>query len=92
MIGLCVGLAGVIWAEVPVSGFTLAWQQSVEKVRWEEYYRVTPTGLVLEAARIRGPGAGMEPPDDAELRGQLALPAPAATLAATAVGAHPRGG
>jgi hypothetical protein len=92
MIGLCVGLAGVIWAEVPVGGFTLAWQQSVEKVRWEEYYRVTPTGLVLEAARIRGPGAGMKPPDGAELRGQLALPAPAATLAATAVGAHPRGG
>ncbi|MFZ0790836.1 MAG: DUF1850 domain-containing protein [Chromatiaceae bacterium] len=68
MIGLCVGLAGVIWAEVPVGEFTLAWQHSVERVRWEEDYRATPTGLLLEAARIKGSGAGMEPPDDAELR------------------------
>ncbi len=68
MIGLCLGLAGAVWAELPVHEFTLAWRHSIEKVRWEEDYRVTAVGLVLTEARVKGSGAGMEPPDGAVLR------------------------
>ena len=59
--------AGVLAATLPVSGFTLAWTHSIEKIRWEEDYRVVAGRLVLEEARIRGSGAGMEPPPDARL-------------------------
>lgn len=68
MNALCMGLAGVIWAQLPLSAFTLAWQHSVEKLRWEEDYQLTTDGLVLRGARVRGSGAGMEIPDDAVLR------------------------
>lgn len=68
MTGLCLGLAGVVWASLPLQQFTLAWNHSVEKIRWEEDYRVTPAGLVLGEARIRGNGAGMEIPADAVAR------------------------
>jgi len=67
MIGLCLGLAGSIWAQLHVAHFTLAWNHSIEKIRWEEDYSVTAQGLVLEQARVRGNGAGMEIPDDARL-------------------------
>jgi hypothetical protein len=69
MIGLCLGLAGVVWASLPVGEFTLAWLHSIEHVRWEEDYSVTAQGLVLGEARIKGSGAGMEPPQGTELRG-----------------------
>jgi len=68
VIGLCLGLAGVVWAQVPTADFTLAWTHTIEKIRWEEDYRVTPDGLLLGEARVKGSGAGMEIPDDAELR------------------------
>lgn len=68
MIGLCLGLAGTVWAQVPTPAFTLAWNHTIEKIRWEEDYRVTPDGLLLGEARIKGTGAGMEAPEDAELR------------------------
>lgn len=68
MIGLCLGLAGAVWAEVPTPAFTLAWMHTIEKIRWEEDYRVTPEGLLLGEARVKGSGAGMEIPDGAELR------------------------
>lgn len=67
MIGVCLGLAGAVLAQLPISHFTLAWNHTIEKVRWEEDYRVTEQGLVLEEARIRGNGAGMEIPDGAWL-------------------------
>ncbi|MHC8306311.1 DUF1850 domain-containing protein [Pseudomonas sp. PB3P13] len=67
MIGLCLGLAGAVWAQLPVTSFTLAWDHTVEKIRWEEDYRVTGQGLVLGEARVRGNGAGMEIPQDARL-------------------------
>ncbi|HMN21693.1 MAG TPA: DUF1850 domain-containing protein [Ottowia sp.] len=65
------GDAGVRF--VAASRFTLAWTHSIEKTRWEEDYRVRRDaagrpGLQLERARIRGSGAGMEPPADAVLR------------------------
>ena len=68
MIELCLGLAGVVGAQVPTAEFTLAWTHTIEKIRWEEDYRVTPDGLLLGEARVKGSGAGMDIPDDAELR------------------------
>ncbi|MCU8093386.1 DUF1850 domain-containing protein [Shewanella sp. SM20] len=65
MLGLCLGLAGTLWAQVPTDNFTLAWNHSIEKIRWEEDYNVMPQGLVLVEARVKGTGAGMEIPDDA---------------------------
>jgi hypothetical protein len=47
--------------------FTLAWTHSVEKVEWQEDWRVTPQGMLLVAARVKGSGAGMEPPPEARL-------------------------
>lgn len=67
MMDLCLGLDGDVWARLPVAHFTLAWDHSIEKVRWEEDYRVTRDGLVLESARVRGNGAGMAIPDEARL-------------------------
>ncbi|CAN1602284.1 DUF1850 domain-containing protein [Pseudomonas sp. B21-028] len=68
MIGLCLGLAGVAWAQLPLRDFTLAWNHTIEKIRWEEDYRVTGQGLVLGEARVKGNGAGMEIPDGAWLK------------------------
>jgi len=52
---------------------TLAWTHSIEKTRWEEDLRVVDVTegagdapqLRVVAARIRGSGAGMEPPEGA---------------------------
>lgn len=68
MSGICL-VAGVLAATLPLSAFTLAWTHSIEKIRWEEDYRIVGTRLVLEEARILGSGAGMEPPADARLDG-----------------------
>lgn len=68
VIGLCLGLAGAVWAQLPVTDFTLAWNHTIEKIRWEEDYRVTEQGLVLGEARVKGNGAGMEVPDGARLK------------------------
>ncbi|WPP01591.1 DUF1850 domain-containing protein [Pseudomonas sp. HR96] len=65
MIGVCLGLAGVIWAQLPEAEFTLGWQHSVEKLRWEEDYQVQGRQLLLARARVEGSGAGMEIPADA---------------------------
>jgi hypothetical protein len=67
--GLCLGLAfSLIQATVPAQRVTLAWVHSIEKIRWEEDYRVDKDKLTLVRARIRGSGAGMEPPAGAVLR------------------------
>ncbi|NCP41478.1 MAG: DUF1850 domain-containing protein [Rhodoferax sp.] len=76
-LGVCLSLAGAPNSPpvfVPVTQFTLAWTHSIEKVRWEEDYRVEldPQSRqpVLHAtvARIKGSAAGMEPPPDAVLK------------------------
>ncbi|MDQ6882177.1 MAG: DUF1850 domain-containing protein, partial [Pseudomonadota bacterium] len=54
-------------ATLPWAAFTLAWTHSIEKIRWEEDYQVVGQRLVLQEARIRGSGAGMEPPAGAQL-------------------------
>ena len=58
---LCL-MAGSFQAELPVHQFTLRWQHSIEKIDWEEDYLVAGDWLFLNSARVRGSGAGMEPP------------------------------
>jgi hypothetical protein len=67
MIALCMGLASAVWAQLPISHFTLGWSHTIEKIRWEEDYLVTAQGLILTEARVRGSGAGMEIPNGARL-------------------------
>lgn len=71
VLGVCLGLLWQAQVFIPTDRFTLAWTHSIEKVRWEEDYLVagTPhaTWLQATAARIKGSGAGMEPPPDARL-------------------------
>jgi hypothetical protein len=75
-LGLCLSLAASGAAATPVfvagEQFTLAWLHSIEKTRWEEDYAVRrergAVRLHASAARIRGSGAGMEPPPGAVLR------------------------
>lgn len=64
---LCLAAAALA-VTLPIQAFTLSWMHSIEKIRWEEDYRVVDQHLVLTEARIRGSGAGMDPPDGAVLR------------------------
>ncbi len=63
---LCVAGGGAV-AKLALAAFTLAWTHTVEKVPWQEDWRVEPGRLVLEEVRIKGSGAGMEPPPEARL-------------------------
>ena len=63
---LCLASAGVVKA-LSLMAFTLVWTHSIEKVDWQEDWRVTPAGLQLVQARVKGSGAGMEPPPEARL-------------------------
>jgi hypothetical protein len=65
-VSLCLASAGLVKA-LSIATFTLAWTHSVEKTEWQEDWRVTPQGLVLTQARVKGSGAGMEPPPQARL-------------------------
>ncbi|TSE27624.1 DUF1850 domain-containing protein [Tepidimonas aquatica] len=58
----------------PAGTLTLAWQHTIERVRWEEDYALPrasdePPLLLATAARVRGSGAGMEPAPDARWQG-----------------------
>ena len=64
---ICLVVAGVIRATVPSAEFTLAWEHSVEKTRWEERYRIEGDRLALIEASVAGNGAGMEPAPGARL-------------------------
>jgi len=63
---LCL-VAGSLQVQLPVSQFTLRWQHSIEKIEWAEDYEVVGPWLRLSQARIRGSGAGMEPPEGSTL-------------------------
>jgi hypothetical protein len=65
---ICLIVAGVVRATLPGPDFTLAWEHSVEKIRWEERYRLNGDQLKLSEARIEGNGAGMESPPGARLQ------------------------
>ena len=60
-------VVGAAVTTIPAERFTLAWTHSIEKLRWEEDYRIEGGAFRLVEARIRGSGAGMEPPEDARL-------------------------
>lgn len=65
---LCVASA-LVAASFAGSAFTLSWTHSVERTEWRERWRITDgRALQLEEARVRGSGAGMEPPEGAVLR------------------------
>lgn len=63
---LCL-IAGLLVAPVGDT-LTLRWTHSIQKTVWEEDYRLSGDALRLVAARVRGTGAGMEPPADAVFR------------------------
>ena len=65
-VSLCLISSGVV-KTLSLAAFTLAWTHSIEKVEWQEDWRVTSAGLELVQARVKGSGAGMEPPADARL-------------------------
>ncbi|PZA10316.1 DUF1850 domain-containing protein [Rhodopseudomonas palustris] len=65
---LCVASAGVV-KTLAIAAFTLAWTHSIEKVEWQEDWTITPQGLELITARVKGSGAGMEPAPEARLVG-----------------------
>ena len=63
---LCM-VAGALSVSLPATHFTLHWQHSIEKIAWEEDYLVAGLWLAITGARIRGSGAGMDPPEEAWL-------------------------
>lgn len=65
---LCLAVGAKVTV-LAATAFTLAWTHTVERSAWEEDWRWTSAGLVVVAARIKGSGAGMEPPEGARLAG-----------------------
>ena len=59
-LSLCLISAGVV-KTLSLAAFTLVWTHSIEKVDWQEDWRITPAGLQMVQARVKGSGAGMEP-------------------------------
>jgi hypothetical protein len=65
-VSLCLAAAGLA-IQMAATEFSLSWTHTVERTRWEEHWRVTDAGLDLIEARVKGSGAGMEPPPGARL-------------------------
>jgi hypothetical protein len=65
-LSLCLASAGIVKL-LSIAAFTLSWTHSIEKVEWQEDWRVGPGGLELVEARVKGSGAGMEPAAGARL-------------------------
>lgn len=63
---LCIA-AGSYAVAMYAPTFTLSWEHSIEKVEWRETWTVRGEMMRPVEARIRGTGAGMEPPEDAKL-------------------------
>lgn len=78
---------------IAAEAFTLAWTHSVEKTEWRERWRVQAGALALDEARVRGSGAGMDPPEGSVLqdgwwvyRADLAVPALHLAVSSATVG------
>ena len=54
--------AGGAAVRLATAAFTLAWMHSVERIPWQEDWRVRQHELVLVGSRVEGSGAGMEVP------------------------------
>lgn len=63
---LCLA-SGALASQLTAGAFTLAWMHSIEKIRWEEDWKLEGAALILVEGRVRGSGAGMEPPPGAKL-------------------------
>ncbi|MCO4316459.1 DUF1850 domain-containing protein [Phyllobacterium sp. 21LDTY02-6] len=64
---LCLLAAGKT-ITIAATAFTLSWTHSVEKTRWQESWTVGEEALQIVEARVKGSGAGMEPPPGSELK------------------------
>lgn len=64
--GLCLAAAGIT-LQLAATAFTLGWSHTVEHLPWQEDWRVEGGRLVLDAVRIKGSGAGMDPAPEARL-------------------------
>lgn len=72
-LGACLSLAAAPQLPprfIASHSFTLAWTHSIEKIRWEEDYTISldtqgQPVIIPGKARIKGSGAGMDPPADA---------------------------
>ena len=64
MSGICALIAGSL-VTLSTGPMTLAWDHSVQHLRWEEDWQAEAGRLVLVEARVRGTGAGMEVPPEA---------------------------
>ena len=49
-LSLCLASAGIV-KTLSIAAFTLAWTHSIEKIDWQEDWRITPQGLELAQAR-----------------------------------------
>jgi hypothetical protein len=58
---LCLMAGGERFLLGPAGRFRLEWQHSVEREGWREDWQLTPAGLRLIGAAVKGSGAGMEP-------------------------------
>jgi len=67
-LSLCLIAAGKLTV-LGATAFTLTWSHSVERSAWEEDWRLTAQGLEIVEARIKGSGAGMDPPEGAVFSG-----------------------
>lgn len=63
---LCLIAAGKMTV-LAATAFTLTWSHSVERTAWQEDWHLTSGGLEIVEARIKGSGAGMDPPEGAVL-------------------------
>ena len=79
MSGLCL-LAGAAMVALGTETATLRWTHSVERIEWEERWGVEAGELRLEEARVRGSGAGMDPPPEARRIGDQWVWRPALPL------------
>ena len=62
---LCAIVSGQSYVLTTEPAFTLKWKHSVEKIQWEEDWQMCGNQLHITAARVRGSGAGMDPPENA---------------------------
>lgn len=53
---------------IMAAAFSLSWTHSVERTRWEESWHVKSDGMQIFEARVKGSGAGIDPPDGSVLK------------------------
>lgn len=68
MSALCL-LGGGAVVRLAATAFTLSWLHTIEKIPWAEDWLVEAGQLRVVEVRIKGSGAGMEPPPEARLEG-----------------------